>query len=378
MALDIANPEHSQRSFGFVLLGMLLLVCAALLFYDLGHTSDATPVSPTGYDYTVNQAVDTGVSYFNSSFYDKGPAANNTAYVADLTDEVKATLHYKYHSARPVELTTLYGATATVRYQYMFGADSKDISTVWSKEYSLIKPVTSVVTTSDLAFDPSVSIPFADYRKMAYQMKQALSLPATSEVTIAFTVHVSGSIDGTRFDDIRVATVTMPLDQPIYRFATKFEKEDKKQVVTQAMKSGQDTTKNYERIIMGILTAFGLMAIVYGMRKQIFKSAYQRELEKIYRYHDGIIIRASQPAAIAGKTMVPVQTFDDMLNLEEELKVPIVATPAGSEATRFLIVRDDIVYVYTLGKVLLDDIPTSIDEEPIEETHTKKHDTKRR
>lgn len=378
MALDIANPEHSQRSFGFVLLGMLLLVCAALLFYDLGHTSDATPVSPTGYDYTVNQAVDTGVSYFNSSFYDKGPAANNTAYVADLTDEVKATLHYKYRSARPVELTTLYGATATVRYQYMFGADSKDISTVWSKEYSLIKPVTSVVTTSDLAFDPSVSIPFADYRKMAYQMKQALSLPATSEVTIAFTVHVSGSIDGTRFDDIRVATVTMPLDQPIYRFATKFEKEDKKQVVTQAMKSGQDTTKNYERIIMGILTAFGLMAIVYGMRKQIFKSAYQRELEKIYRYHDGIIIRASQPAAIAGKTMVPVQTFDDMLNLEEELKVPIVATPAGSEATRFLIVRDDIVYVYTLGKVLLDDVPTSLDEEPIEETHTKKHDTKRR
>ncbi|MGB2686710.1 MAG: DUF5305 family protein, partial [Candidatus Saccharimonas aalborgensis] len=120
------------------------------------------------------------------------------------------------------------------------------------------------------------------------------------------------------------------------------------------------------------------MAIVYGMRKQIFKSAYQRELEKIYRYHDGIIIRASQPAAIAGKTMVPVQTFDDMLNLEEELKVPIVATPAGNEATRFLIVRDDIVYVYTLGKVLLDDIPTSIDEEPIEETHTKKHDTKRR
>ncbi len=44
-----------------------------------------------------------------------------------------------------------------------------------------------------------------------------------------------------------------------------------------------------------------------------------------------------------------------MLNLEEELKVPIVASPAGGEATRFVILREDVAYIYTLGKALIDD-----------------------
>jgi hypothetical protein len=40
-----------------------------------------------------------------------------------------------------------------------------------------------------------------------------------------------------------------------------------------------------------------------------------------------------------------------MLNLEEELKLPIVAAAVSAEATQFMIIRDDVVYVYTLGKL---------------------------
>nr|MBP9667240.1 hypothetical protein [Candidatus Saccharibacteria bacterium] len=156
-------------------------------------------------------------------------------------------------------------------------------------------------------------------------------------------------------DDIRVSTVTMPLDQPIYTLANKFEKEDVKQVVTKKAKTNQDALKNYERIAVGVLGVLGLAAIAYGMRRQIFKSPYQRELDRIYRLHDGIIIRASKPADMTGKNVVTVKSFDDMLNLEEELKVPIVSSPAGNDGTRFIIIRDDIVYVYPLGNVLLDD-----------------------
>jgi hypothetical protein len=40
-----------------------------------------------------------------------------------------------------------------------------------------------------------------------------------------------------------------------------------------------------------------------------------------------------------------------MLTLEEELKLPIVAASVGVEATRFMIIRDDVAYAYTLGTV---------------------------
>jgi hypothetical protein len=50
-----------------------------------------------------------------------------------------------------------------------------------------------------------------------------------------------------------------------------------------------------------------------------------------------------------------VKGFDDMLNLEEELKVPIVSCEVNEEATRFMIIRDDVVYQYLLGKLSASD-----------------------
>ncbi len=103
----------------------------------------------------------------------------------------------------------------------------------------------------------------------------------------------------------------------------------------------------------------GGLAIAYGLRRQIFKSPYQRELDKIYRYNDGLIVKASAKTDIAGKTIVPVESFDDILNLEESTKSPIVASPAGASATRFMIIHGDIVYVYLLGTIVKEDIDNS-------------------
>ena len=104
-----------------------------------------------------------------------------------------------------------------------------------------------------------------------------------------------------------------------------------------------------------IVAVLGVLALVFGFRKQIFKTPYERELERIYRFHDGIIIRASRPARLDGKNIVPVRSFDDILNLEEELKAPIVATQMSDTSTRFMIIRENVAYVYTLGKSIIDD-----------------------
>lgn len=352
-----AGEQQARRLIGFVMLGLVLLAGAAGLLYHVHQSAvSETSLAPVAYEYTVDQSVQTGVNYFQSSFYGNTPGATNTAYVADLTDTIDASLTYTFHASRPIELTTMYSAVATVREKYVLGTDGKDISNVWSKEYPLIKPVTSTAITSDIAINPSTVLPFAEYRKLADQLKTSLALPASSEVTLTFMVHVSGKVEGTPFDDIRVSTVGMPLDQPIFKIENKFEKQEKKQVVTQAAKSNQSTLRMYEQIAAGLLAIFGVAAIGYGMRKQIFKSPYQRELDKIYRYHDGLIIKASARTDLAHKTMVPVQSFDDILNLEEELKSPIVASSAGPSATRFMIIHGDIVYVYTLGKVEKDDL----------------------
>ncbi len=70
------------------------------------------------------------------------------------------------------------------------------------------------------------------------------------------------------------------------------------------------------------------------------------------------MIRASRRPDLTNKNIVAVKSFDDMLNLEEEMKVPIVAVPSGSETTQFMVIRDDVVYIYTLGKTMIDNSKT--------------------
>ncbi|MFZ1258552.1 MAG: DUF5305 family protein [Candidatus Saccharimonas sp.] len=358
MALEIDNKEHARRPIGFVVVGLLLLLVTCYMAYDIVQRKSAAVPASAAYEYKINQSLSSSLSYFDSSFFNNGPGGN-TAYVSALTDTITAAFMYNYHASETADITYTYDVKAIVRGNYALQSDSQGMASVWSKEDVLVKPITETVNSRDIVISPKVRVAYADYKKDIEQLKTALTLPLSSELTVQLTVRVSGTIGGTEFSDNRVATVSAPLDQSIYMLNVKYDKEDKKQVVPQAEQKSRDAFQQYEIIIAIVLGALGLAAIIFGLRKQIFKTPYQRELERIYRLHDGIIIKASKPADLGDKNVVPVQSFDDMLNLEEELKAPIVASPAGSEATQFMIIRDNVAYLYTLGKVILDDDVTT-------------------
>lgn len=66
-------------------------------------------------------------------------------------------------------------------------------------------------------------------------------------------------------------------------------------------------------------------------------------------------MRASRHPDVLHKTVVDLQRFEDILNLEEELRSPIIASESGDTATRFMIIKGDVVYVFVLGVLPADD-----------------------
>jgi hypothetical protein len=341
----------------FVLLGVLILAIAGLLIYDHQRASTSIAPLPAPYTYTVQQTVHPTVHYNQSSFFNATPDPTNTAYIADITKSIDAQFHYFYSGSKTTDLSYRYWATATLRST--FGTDNSPggVANVWNKQYQLLEPSAGSKTAKTLTFDPVVQIPFADYKADIDQFKNSFKAPLNGEMVVNFEMQVSGKVNGTSFTDTKISVITAPLDQLIYQLGVKFAKIDHEQVQPASSKRLADTINEYELPVAVLLAALGVAYMVYGFRRQIFKTPYMRELERIYRYHDGIIIRASRPTNLTGKDVVPVQSFDDLLNLEEELKTPIVASPAGDNATQFMITRDDIVYVYTLGDFNMPDPP---------------------
>lgn len=349
-ALSVNYRRHVYRQTSYIVVGVLLLAGAAYLGFDIYKRQKQTMPEPSAYAYTITQGVNTDIKYFQSSFYGDGPGTN-TAYVMDLTDKIKTQFQYEFSASEEREIEYSYNVKALVRGKYLFRADDKTSSNVWSKEFSLITPVHEKKMTDSLSIKPSVEVPYAEYKALIDQIKMALILPVDGEVVVTFTARVSSDIDGARLDDTKVATVTVPIGAQIYEIEKKYDKKDSKQIIPVATQAGIDRWIKYELYAVVALGILALASIVFGFRKKIFKTPYQHDLDKIYRYHDGVIVRANRPTDLTGKRIVSVKSFDDMLNIEEELKLPIVSATVGAEATQFFIIRDDVVYVYTLGQV---------------------------
>ena len=331
-----------------------MLVAAALAIWLIPQRYTATADSAES-NYRIEQALKGAVGYRDNSFYDNGPALTDTAYLASLTDTITGVYRYALQSANATNISYTYDVKSTVRGTYTLTGKEDEAANVWLKQIQLVSPKTKTVDSGNILITESVTIPFEDYKKMIDDYRSTLQVPVNGEAIVTFTVRARGTMGGVAFSDVRTSTIAVPLTQQIYQLAIKYDKEDVKQVLSTEEVSQHAVAIQYGLFAVGVLAATGLGLVIVGQRRRIFKTPYRAELDRIYRYHDGIIIRAKELPDLSGKRIVPVKGFDDMLNLEEELKVPIVSCEVNEEATRFMIIRDDVVYQYLLGKLSASD-----------------------
>ena len=378
MALGISTFGSRIRLPLLVLAASACFAVVGWLLYDALVERGGFRLQPP-YNYNINQSVQNTVSYADNSYFPSGPGTNS-AYISDLTDSISTNFRYSYKGSSKENLEYTYSVTATVRGAYSVPGSEQEISNVWTRQFQLVKPKTVKVNADNFSIDQPVTIPFADYRKLVEDFRLSLALPVTSELDVNFTIQTKGTIRNELLNDSRTSTISTPLNVQIYQLATKYDKADSKELNNRPQQDGGETIR--AEILGAVLIAIaGAGFITLILRHTIQKTAYQRELQKIYRYHDSVIIRTSKRMEIpASKTIVPVKTFNDILNLEEETKLPIISVTHGDVATQFMIVQDDIVYIYTLGEEPVDIIrQTQMQaiEESIEESPSTFADVRR-
>lgn len=339
------NHNTKRRAIILIIAGIILAGSGiAIVIVGLKNYTQKTPVA-SAYQYTVNQAVQADVQYFDSSYYtDRKPSIENDAYVSDLTNTVQAKFHYAFNANLPTELNVTYNVQAQVQSNYALKGNTETASNVWQKTYQLTKPVVSKTTGTGITLDPSVTVPYSEYKKAAQDFRASLLLPTSGKLVVLLVVQVSGTVNGTAFTDARTSSIAMPLDEQVYQPTIKYDSPETKRITP------AETKPNNGWIVGGaFITIAGLALSANELRKRMQKSSYRRELEKIYHYHSGIIVRTSRPVNISGRQIVPMHSFTDMLNLEEELKTPIIADEINGTTTHFIVAHDNVLYRYTLG-----------------------------
>ncbi|PID33552.1 hypothetical protein CR969_00200 [Candidatus Saccharibacteria bacterium] len=349
MSLALKNELRSpiKPIITWLWLGLLFMAASGGLFYYLQSQENN---QHQAHQYQIEQNLSPRVIYKNNQFFDAN-SIDRQGYVAKLTDQVLADYSYNLKAPAGGKYSLEISAIAEVKASHPLPSQ-EDPAKIWSRQF-VVLPLERRMLPPNGNFKRSIELPYGKYSSLISQLRQDLTLGLAADVELRVTAHLTGWVDGVKVDNTQVAKMVLPLAQQVFMTQVDFEKK-----VTDTIKSDkiidQPMWQRYLAIGLGIV---GLLMLVWAgillwhyKQGDFGKSSYRRQLDKIYRYHDGLIVHAARPVSTTGKRVVVMQSFDDILNLEEELKVPIVASETDEDSTQFMILHDNVIYSYILGK----------------------------
>lgn len=359
MTLDVGRRyQHRHHKVQWHLLLVVPILLAILvigfLIYDAVFAHKPTPLAQT-YQYTVDQALTYDVTYLDNNYFATGKVSpHSTAYVRELTDTISTNFSYIYQTDKGANLSYTYAATARVVASYTPRGTS-DTKVVWDATYPLVRATAGDGQQGNVRLQTDVVVPFREYSQQIARMNSGLALSLSAEAIVTFSVSVTGTANSLPVNEQRTMQMTVPLDQAIYAVATKYDQRDAKTITADSTTTENVWWRSYRTTIIVTSSVLLILSVVLlaarPWRRDTERNPYKRELNRIYRYHDGLIIRTQKPFDLQGREGLSVASFDDLLNLSEELRLPIIASQLSPEATRFFVIHNTTIYSYTVGEI---------------------------
>ena len=103
-------------------------------------------------------------------------------------------------------------------------------------------------------------------------------------------------------------------------------------------------------IILFAISAFGILNIIRKIISADRRTDYEVALNRILKNYGDIVAEIVTPTETGNMRVIDVKNFDQLLDIEEEIRMPILfyETVEGEEG-EFTIIYDNIVYRYILG-----------------------------
>lgn len=300
------------------------------------------------YSYLVKQDLDYKVNLYDNSYIENKFLGENETYIADLIKEIEVDFNYSFSGSKLIPLKYSYSVMAIIHGQY--NVDDEE-SKVWSKEYTIKNTkIVNLKDATNINVVEPIKVDFNYYNNVVSQFRQELKLPITANLKLLFKLNVTGKVDGERINDEKQMSLNIPLNKQAFKIT-----EDVNNLYNRNIKP---TIEKKEKILYKKLFA-GLIAFVIDtltfmlLFRDIFKipkkNAYTVKLGKILKEYSSVIVEIINPVDDPNLNIVEVKSFSEMIDLEEELRVPIMFYEVIEYLEgEFTLVHNNILYKYIL------------------------------
>lgn len=299
--------------------------------------------------YNQNSNVDYRVFLKENDYYRQRYLDKNMTYIASLIDYVDADFNYSFNTNELID------------YKYSYYIDSyvkvvesdDDTKVIYSKTDKLVNIKTQQMTNSTgFSIKENLKINYDKYNNLIKSFKTSYGISAKSAVDIKLYVRIEDSTGKIirDFGSGEVVNLSIPLTEQMIDI----------KMESNGVSNSNNTSvykdfsiENKTALILSIICfVIFVISIVWLMlflnKTKKKKTIYDLTLDKILREYDRVIVN-SKKAYDDESNAINVSTFDELLDVRDNLEKPIIFSEVHKGQKAIFLVKSDIdTYRYVL------------------------------
>ncbi|MBS7020556.1 MAG: DUF5305 domain-containing protein [Firmicutes bacterium] len=335
----------------------LVVIAILLLFFSLKIGIDSLSWKSTRndnvlYSYNMKKGYTYGVNLMPNEYIDKNPQGMNELYISKLINNFDIMMTYAYSASSALDLTYEYEITSSIVGEYKNSADGESAE-VWVKNFPILNKVTKQQkNTSQFNIQEKFTVDYQYYNNYVKDFMKKMGLTIDAYLKVQMRVITVGNLKDNlnSLHEDQTVVMKIPLNQEVFAISGEPTKDTSKHISgIQTYVEKVNPGKMVLGIVMFSISVLILGYILHSLFKKVKKDEYQTQKDKILKEYGDIIVETNSPVRMENYQVIEVKNFNEMIDLEEELHIPILYfEPAMNQISWFIIIHDNILYRYVL------------------------------
>lgn len=342
----VNNKAGKARSRNLIILILLIMmVLGAILIF-----SSIKKISTIG--NRESGIVDYKVYLKDNDFYQDKYLGKGMQYIASLINTVNINFDYnnKY--------------TSVVNYSYDYDVKAKILVTdrydnskvLYEKEEMLVENKHGNGVDDDFMLSENIDIDYDKYNSYVNAFKETYALDCDSNLIITMTITHKGSYNTKDINNKKSElTISIPLTKNTIDISMNTNKVDNNINIAIDESMISNKTVFIAGIVLAGLSLLSILILV--LTKGSTNNVYNREINRILKNYDRLIITSSQPSIDETnyKNVIRVMTIEELIDVTEISNEPIIYYEVvPNEKSYFVVLKQDTLYKLTISKAYLE------------------------
>lgn len=298
--------------------------------------------------YSENSLIDYKVYLKKNNYFDSPFLGKDKVYITSLIDYVDIDFSYDIN----------FDSKRSGRLVYSIkGIMSANVSNTnkdyWQKTYNILKLTEETYSDVDnLKINKKVKFDYEKYNKLLLKFKEEfkLNMDGVFKVVLCIDNYID-SYDDTTLLKTSLTDLEIPLTKATIEVPITINEINDNSNIYGDLHKIDSRMYLFFKIISICLFFLGIILISYSVFKLVRSfekiSSYNKELKKILKTYDGIIVNVKTFSNYGVSNVIKVNSFSELLDAHSEIRQPITFYETNKKAV-FSLINNNVLWKYVL------------------------------